>query len=156
MEELQEYVLHLPLANEVFFALVETTAKLVEVSEQVWQSHGLNGARIRVMVEIMKAGGTLLPSELAQRIGVTKANISLLLIPLERDGFIHRAVHPQDGRMTLISITEEGKSLLMRHLPENRQRVSERMQALEAHELKQLLVLVSKLRESAPRLPEKE
>ncbi|WP_238327548.1 MarR family winged helix-turn-helix transcriptional regulator [Paenibacillus gorillae] len=145
MKNLQEYVQEMPLHSLVFFSLVEATANLVEVSEKYWKSRGLNGARIRLLVEIMKEGGTILPSMLAKRIGVTKPNITLLLVPLENDGLIRRTSHPQDGRKTVISITSEGQSLLLKNLPENRQRIAEKMNALEEDELKQLLVLLQKL-----------
>ncbi|WP_025691932.1 MarR family winged helix-turn-helix transcriptional regulator [Paenibacillus zanthoxyli] len=146
MKDLQNYVLDLPLHNQVFFALVETTAKLVDVSEKYWQTKGLNGARIRILVELMKEGGTLLPSKLAQKIGVTKSNITLLLSPLENEGFIRRDPHPKDGRKSVITITSEGQSLLLQHLPENRQQIAEKMQALNEQELHQLLALLQKLK----------
>lgn len=81
MDHLQPLVLNQPLHTQAFFTLVDTTASLVSVSDKYWQSKGLNGARIRILVEISKQGGTILPSTLAHNIGVTKANISLLLIP---------------------------------------------------------------------------
>lgn len=146
MKELQEYVHDLPMHTLVFFSLVEATANLVDVSEKYWQSKGLNGARIRILVELMKEGGTMLPSMLAKKIGVTKPNISLLLIPLENEDLIRRASHPRDGRKTVISITSEGQSLLLKYLPENRQRIAEKMKVLEEQEMKQLLVLLNKLR----------
>ncbi|MDF2721590.1 MAG: MarR family transcriptional regulator [Paenibacillus sp.] len=146
MNDLQQYVLDLPLPQQAFFALVETTAQLVEVSERYWQSKGLNGARIRILVETMKAGGTILPSVLASRIGVTKANVSLLLTPLEHEGLIRREPHPSDGRKWVMSITAEGQSLLLRHLPENRERIAEKMAALGEQELSRLLELLLKLK----------
>ncbi|AKG34121.1 MarR family winged helix-turn-helix transcriptional regulator [Paenibacillus durus] len=146
MKDLQNYVLDLPLHNQVFFALVEATAKLVDVSEKYWQAQGLNGARIRILVELMKEGGTLLPSKLAQKIGVTKSNISLLLIPLENEGFIRRDPHPKDGRKSVITITSEGQSLLLQHLPENRQQIVNTMRVLNEQELHQLLALLQKLK----------
>ncbi|MCU6792165.1 MarR family transcriptional regulator [Paenibacillus sp. WQ 127069] len=145
MKDLQEYVLDLPLHTVAFFSLVEATAKLVDVSERYWQAKGLNGARIRILVEIMKEGGTILPSMLARKIGVTKSNISLLLIPLEHEGLIIRASHPKDGRKTVISITSEGQSILLKHLPENRQQIADKMNVLEEQELQQLLILLNKL-----------
>jgi DNA-binding MarR family transcriptional regulator len=148
MTDLQKYVLNPPLHTEAFFSLVEATAGLVGVSEKYWQSKGLNGARIRILVEISKEGGTILPSVLAQKIGVTKPNISLLLIPLENDGLIRRASHPEDGRKTFISITNEGQSLLLNHLPGNREVIAEHMQGLEEHELRQLIMLLNKLNRS--------
>jgi len=148
LKDLQKYVLDQPLHTLAFFTLVETTAKLVDVSEKYWQAQGLNGARIRILVELMKEGGTLLPSKLAQKIGVTKANISLLLNPMENQGLIRRDSHPADGRKSVISITNEGQSLLMQHLPANRERIADKMKALNDHELKQLLSLLSKLKDA--------
>lgn len=145
MEDLQKYVLERPLPTEAFFTLVETTANVVAVSEKYWQAHGLNGARIRVLVEIAKEGGEILPSVLAEKIGVTKANISLLLSPLEKYGYITRASHAMDGRKTVISITTEGRTLLSKHLPDNRLAVAGKMNKLDAGELSQLIYLLKKL-----------
>ncbi|MEK4516307.1 MarR family transcriptional regulator [Paenibacillus sp. FSL H8-0122] len=145
MDDLQSYVLELPLENEVFFALVGATASTVAVSEKYWQAQGLNGARIRVLVEIAKDGGSILPSLLAERIAVTKANISLLLTPLEKDGYITRAAHAQDGRKTVISLTEAGKRLLLEQLPGNREAVAAVMNRLDEPELHLLLELLNKL-----------
>ncbi|MEK4509930.1 MarR family winged helix-turn-helix transcriptional regulator [Paenibacillus sp. FSL K6-2524] len=146
MKDLQKYVTDLPLHTQTFFSLVDTTATLVETSERYWQSKGLNGARIRILVEIMKEGGSILPSMLAKKIGVTKSNISLLLTPLENEGLIIRTSHPKDGRKSVISITSEGQSILLRYLPENRQGISEKMKVLDEQELKQLLFLLNKLK----------
>ncbi|AIQ68802.1 MarR family transcriptional regulator [Paenibacillus graminis] len=145
MDGLQQFVLDLPLANEAFFNLVETTASLVAVSEKYWQAQGLNGARIRVLVEIAKQGGAILPSVLAGRIGVTKANISLLLTPLEKDGYITRTEHVRDGRKTVISLTEAGRTLLSQQLPGNRETVAGKMNRLDPDELRQLMALLQKL-----------
>lgn len=146
MKDLQEYVSDMPLPVQVFFTLVDTTAQLVDVSEKYWQSKGLNGARIRILVEIMKEGGVLLPSMLAKKIGVTKSNISLLLVPLEKEGYIQRQPHPSDGRKWVVSITDEGQRLLLQHLPGNRQEITSKIQGLEEQEQKQLLSLLNKLK----------
>lgn len=125
--------------------MVGATAGTVAVSEKYWQVQGLNGARIRVLVEIAKHGGSILPSLLAERIAVTKANISLLLTPLEKDGYITRAAHAQDGRKTVISLTEAGKRLLLEQLPGNRKAVAAVMNRLDEPELQLLLELLNKL-----------
>lgn len=147
-DELYKLVLEQPFATGAFFTLVETTANVVAVSEKYWQNQGLNGARIRILVEIAKQGGSMLPSELAEQIGVTKANITLLLVPLEKEGYIIRNGHAEDGRKTVISITEQGETLLLEHLPDNRLAVAERMSRLDEQELSQLIVLLGKLNRS--------
>lgn len=147
-DDLHKLVLEQPLPTEAFFTLVETTANVVAVSEKYWQAHGLNGARIRILVEISKHGGSMLPSMLAEKIGVSKANITLLLSPLEKEGYIARAGHAEDGRKTVISITDAGEALLLKHLPDNRQAVAQRMNRLGEQELQHLMLLLRKLNRS--------
>ncbi|WP_410771447.1 MarR family winged helix-turn-helix transcriptional regulator [Fontibacillus sp. BL9] len=142
---IQKYVLEQPLEVRTFFALVDTTAHLVAASEKYWFSKQLNGARIRILVEIAKAGGNILPSVLAGRIGVTKANISAMLIPLEQLGYIVTSSHPEDGRKRRIVLSPEGEQLLLDVMPGNRETVADHMKSLDEAEMKQLLSLLHKL-----------
>ncbi|TVX96677.1 MarR family winged helix-turn-helix transcriptional regulator [Cohnella terricola] len=145
MDVLQRYVSQQPLEVETFFAMVDTTAELIGNSEKYWSSRGINGARIRILVEIAKAGGTILPSVLAVRIGVTKANISVLLVPLEQQGYIRSISDPKDGRKRRILLSDEGEKLLLDVLPGNRAVIAKRMENLDADKLKLLLSLLRKL-----------
>lgn len=145
MKDIQKYVTEQPLESQTFFALVDATAKLVGASEKYWFSKGLNGARIRLLVEIAKAGGSILPSMLAAKIGVTKANISVLLVPLEQQGYIRSSTHPEDGRKRRIILTPEGENLLWGELPGNRAVIGKEMAGLNEAEMRQLLLLLNKL-----------
>ncbi|GIP22625.1 MarR family winged helix-turn-helix transcriptional regulator [Paenibacillus sp. J22TS3] len=147
MRNLQRYVSQQPLEVEAFFAMVDTTAELVSISEKYWSSQGINGARIRILVEIAKAGGSILPSDLAARIGVTKANISVLLGPLEQKGYIRSISVPDDGRKRKILLSEDGEKLLLDVLPGNRAAITKRMESLDANELHLLLSLLGKLQQ---------
>lgn len=145
MNDLQRYVSMQPREVEAFFAMVETTAELVAVSEKYWSSRGINGARIRILVEIAKAGGSILPSALAARIGVTKANVTVLLAPLEREGYVRSESDPQDGRKRRILLTDRGEKLLLDELPGNRSAVTKRMGELSDDEQQLLISLLRKL-----------
>jgi DNA-binding MarR family transcriptional regulator len=147
MRDIQQYVTELPLESRMFFSLVDATARLIGFSEKYWSSKGLNGARIRLLVEIAKAGGTILPSVLASRIGVTKANISALLVPLEKLGYLASSDHPEDGRKRMIVLTPVGESLLWDVLPGNRSVIAARMKGLKEEEKRQLIALLGKLQE---------
>jgi len=147
--DIRAYVAEPPLETEVFFALVDTTALLIGYSEKYWASLGLNGARIRLLVEIAKAGGSVLPSELASRIGVTKANVSVLIVPLERQGYLEIRSHPSDGRKRRIELTEEGERLLREVLPGNRRTIADRMDGLGEADKRRLIELLGKLREGS-------
>jgi len=145
MTDIYKYVNDQPVEVQAFFALVDTTARLIGVSEKYWSSKGLNGARIRILVEIAKAGGSMLPSVLASRIGVTKANISVLLVPLEQLGYIRCTSHPDDGRKRTVVLTPEGESLLWDVIPGNRAVISGQLDRLNEAEMQQLILLLGKL-----------
>ncbi|GGD96211.1 MarR family winged helix-turn-helix transcriptional regulator [Paenibacillus nasutitermitis] len=145
MSDIQDYVINQPLETQTFFALVDATARLVGVSEKYWHSRGLNGARIRLLVEIAKAGGSILPSTLANEIGVTRANISVLLVPLEKDGYIESSGHPEDGRKRRIVLAEKGERLLREELPGNRKVIASQMKGLNEEQMHELLRLFRKL-----------
>lgn len=145
MGDLQKYVLEQPLGVQAFFQLVDTTAQLIGISEKYWHSQGINGARIRILVEIAKAGGAILPSVLAARIGVTKANISVLLVPLEQNRLIRSMNHPEDGRKRTIQLTDEGGEMLMQLLPGNRTVIAGQMAKLTVEEQSLLVTLLTKL-----------
>lgn len=53
-------------------------------------------------------------NQLAKHLGVTKAAVSQLLDPLLAAGLIERSENPEDRRMKLIALTDEGRSLVRR------------------------------------------
>jgi DNA-binding MarR family transcriptional regulator len=148
MTNIVKYVTQQPLEVQTFFTLVDTTAQLVGASEKYWSSKDMNGARIRILVEIAKAGGSIQPSTLASLIGVTKANISVLLVPLERLGYIQTSSHPQDGRKRRVVLSLEGEKLLMDLLPGNRATIAGQMKGLNEEEMNMLLSLLHKLQKN--------
>ena len=48
------------------------------------------------------------PTELARRTNMTKQAMNHLLAGLERDGYLHREAAPDDGRGTVIRLTDQG------------------------------------------------
>ncbi len=54
---------------------------------------------------------------LAERIGVDRTNIGLIIDGLEKRGFVERTVHPADRRARLIRVTPEGLSAHARQAP---------------------------------------
>jgi DNA-binding MarR family transcriptional regulator len=68
---------------------------------------GLTAAHGRLMAELEPAGTR--PSQLAARLGVTKAAVGQLLDKLEKKGLIVRAPDPDDGRAVIVRPTEKAK-----------------------------------------------
>ena len=52
--------------------------------------------------------------EVAERLSVTKRNITTLVDGLERDGLAARRPHPTDRRSTLVDLTLEGEAMFVR------------------------------------------
>src|SRR5581483_8218309 len=56
-------------------------------------------------------GGPLTQVELATRIGTGRANVGLLIDSLERKGHVVRASNPNDRRVWLIQLTDQGQAV---------------------------------------------
>ena len=62
-------------------------------------------AGLETMDHLM-SGGPATPSELARRIGLSTAAMSLVLNRLEAAGHVHRDRHPSDGRKLVVTAAE--------------------------------------------------
>src|SRR5260370_3550750 len=79
--------------------------------------------------------------ELADWLFVTKGNIVGVLNRLEDRGFVERRPDPEDGRMHMVSLTEQGAALAARVVPEHEELVAVCMGVIapeEQHTLHQL------------------
>jgi DNA-binding MarR family transcriptional regulator len=65
---------------------------------------GLSAAHGRVMAEVDPRGSR--PTQIAERIGVTKAAVGQLITKLERRGMLERLPDPADGRAVIVRPTE--------------------------------------------------
>jgi DNA-binding MarR family transcriptional regulator len=58
--------------------------------------------------------GAMSPSELGERLIVTRATVTGLLDSLERRGFVRRSANPADRRSLVVEITPEGLDVVQR------------------------------------------
>lgn len=99
---------------------------------------------------------SLLPSEIADKMGVTRANITGLLDGLERDGLTARHPHPEDRRALCVTLTREGSAFLEAMLPDHYRRVAGLMTHLSPREQEQLVRLLSKVAQGTNALRDQE
>lgn len=85
------------------------------------------------------------PSELAAKVGVTRATISNMLRRMERDGLVDIRPAEQDGRGKVVSLTKAGRDFMEEILPSHYLRVSKLMEKLTEAEQKKLIMLLEKL-----------
>src|SRR5436190_9673617 len=70
-----------------------------------------------LVLGVLRDHGPLSPSELGERLIVTRATVTGLVDSLERHGFARRSPNPADRRGLLVEITPDGRAVLQ-HLRE--------------------------------------
>lgn len=85
----------------------------------------------------------LLPSELAESLGVARASISKQLDILEQQGWVERRINPDDRRSVRVYLKPAGVAFMRRELPLYLQRVD---RGLTEFETTQFNAVVSQLR----------
>ena len=65
-----------------------------------------------LVLGILRDRGQMSPSELGERLIVTRATVTGVLDSLERRGFVRRSANPADRRSLLVEITPAGRAVL--------------------------------------------
>lgn len=85
--------------------------KHLQYCENKFQSIGIPPGQVPILLELGKHG-QLSQRDLAQKVCVTPATISGTLKRLERSGIIVRTGMADDARVSLVSLSQAGKTLL--------------------------------------------
>jgi DNA-binding MarR family transcriptional regulator len=112
--------------------------------------YGISPGRYSVLMELYHAKAGLVPSELAERIGVTRATITGLVEGLSDDGLVLRGA-PDDGdrRRKAVRLSAPGRRLLQRILPAIFERMVAVVSPLSAREQAVLQRLLLKIERRA-------
>jgi DNA-binding MarR family transcriptional regulator len=79
-------------------------------SEQC-EGHAVNGPRLMVL-KVLAEAGPIKSGDLASVLGIKAPATTSLVDGLEREGLVAREHDADDRRITLVSLTEEGRSVL--------------------------------------------
>jgi DNA-binding MarR family transcriptional regulator len=83
-----------------------------------FQDHDLTPGKYSALTELLaQSGQTLSPSDLADRLGITRPSITSLIDGLVRQGLVRRQPARDDRRRMTISLTPAGRQLLTDLLP---------------------------------------
>lgn len=138
---------------EACLAFLDTSTAFYDFVDSYLAHHKLSRGKFTLLMQLVEAEGNgLLPSEFAQRAGVTRASVTSLLDGLERDKLITRQPHPVDRRMLTVQITDEGRELMNKILPQHFVRIKAWMDNLSDCEKQTLIKLLTKLRSEIPTL----
>ncbi|QDK36679.1 MarR family winged helix-turn-helix transcriptional regulator [Bdellovibrio sp. NC01] len=86
--------------------------------DNFFAKYDLSPGRFTLLMLLKKNPEGLMPSELAQKVGVTQATISGLINSLEKAELVARETHIKDGRAFVIKLTNNGQDLLKKIAPE--------------------------------------
>ncbi|MEU0494153.1 MarR family transcriptional regulator [Mycobacterium sp. NPDC006124] len=82
--------------------------------------------------------GPLRLTTLATKEGISQPSMTQLITRLERQGFVCRIADPEDGRVTLVGITERGQEAVADRRHSRRERLAELLGTLSPDERKGL------------------
>lgn len=91
--------------------LWQVTALLAPMVEEVLTRHGLRQGDFDVLTALRRAGEpyTLIPSELADALMMSRAGMTSRVDRLEEAGLVERALDPADRRSFLVALTDRGR-----------------------------------------------
>lgn len=85
--------------------------------DNFFAEYDLSPGRFTLLMLLRKNPSGLMPSELAQKVGVTQATISGLINSLEKATLVARETHEKDRRAFVIKLTQNGHDLIQKIAP---------------------------------------
>lgn len=80
--------------------------------------HNLSFGRFTILALLSSTPEGIVPTDLANRVGITQATMSGLLNGLEKADLIRREEHHNDRRSFVIKITDKGEQLIKHIIPQ--------------------------------------
>jgi DNA-binding MarR family transcriptional regulator len=114
------------------------TVRLVKLGEMLNRAaaeafetrFGIRNAELWILVELGRKE-PLAVNELSRRTRIDKAWVSRSAGALMRRGLVHRTPHPRDSRVSLLSLTDKGESLLRQIAPVAKKRHERMLSGLD-------------------------
>lgn len=150
MDELKEHAKKIPEINPssvIAMLIVKQVASDIqhEIFDILQEKYQLSEGKLHVMIILHQQKNLITPSSLAQKAGVTKATISIMLKRMQRDGLVNLISSNEDGRVKKVGLTENGQIMMKEILPTHYLRISKLMGKLELKEQKELIRLLQKI-----------
>ena len=119
--------------------LHHVSLKLDERFSQSLKPLGVNQTEWMTLIFLFSAGSKkFFPSELAKSLNCSRTNATRLIEALKKRSFIHCTVNSSDRRKMQISLNQEGRAFVDKHLPEQFQNVNEMVEDIFTREEEEL------------------
>lgn len=113
--------------------------------------HGLDASSFDVLATLLRSGAPyrITPAELAREAMISTSAVAQRLNKLEGRRLIQREANPDDGRGTLVALTDVGKELVETALPDHLATERAILETLSIEEQEQLTQLLCRIDEAA-------
>ena len=96
-----------------FAQLMRTSGALDRAATEILSDLGVTAGAFFALLELEAVGDAgIAPSELARRLAVARRTATLYVDILVKNGWVSREAHPDDKRMILARLTEDGRIVL--------------------------------------------
>ena len=107
-----------------------------------------------LVLGVLRDHGSMTPSELGERLIVTRATVTGLLDSLERTGFVHRSANPTDRRSLVVEITPAGLAVVQELRTIVHRQEKAWMAGLSEPELRSYIAQLHRIQDSLASMPE--
>lgn len=146
-----------PDAVHLYLQFQQTYREIEKEYDQLLEKYKLSESRFSILMFLsFSEDEKLLPSEIADKLNVTRPTASKLIKGMNSKGLITIQPSSTDKRTSFIEITSEGKNLLQTFLPYNYQAVDSLFDGFSAEERNQLSYLLEKLSNNKSKLKKLE
>lgn len=113
--------------------------------------HDLDGSSFDVLATLLRSGAPyrITPAELAREAMISTSAVAQRLNKMEGRGLITREANPNDGRGTLVTLTDGGKELIAKALPDHLATEQAILEKLSIKERKQLTEILRRIDDAA-------
>ena len=132
---------------KILIGLHKNVKELDSRTLAIASKYGLSFSQFMVL-EALYSKGTLSISEVRDAILSSVGTISLVITNLEKMGLIKRESSPNDKRICLISLTDPGREIIAKIVPENEKMINDYMAKLKLEEKEIFLDHLKKLGEN--------
>jgi DNA-binding MarR family transcriptional regulator len=127
-------------------SVLQLSSEIQKRMETFVRPYDLTMSRMGVLLVLFFSQQQLSPSEIGDRLFVTRGNMTGLIEGLVKDGLVQRVSRPNDRRAHDLELTSQGHALVTEYFPHHRRALAKLVTGLTASESLQLAKLLQKLR----------
>jgi DNA-binding MarR family transcriptional regulator len=135
-------------ATEAAMNLARAGDLLVRRIAELVEPFDLSPSSALALAALADSTAPLPPSEIAERLILSRASVTSLLDSLEKSGYVRRTAHPTDRRMILIELTDSGRRIAHEFRLVVHRKQKEWMGILSENERRQLTDMLHRLQTS--------